>query len=285
MFGQLNGVFHTAKIPSEKIFTPIIEIEPREWQRQLQHKRQVLLVLEEILQHRELDFCLLSSSLTSILGGLGSVGYSALSLLSDAFAYQHNQTNPLPWMSINWDAWQFGNEGEIPAGKKLSEFAIQPQEGIDALQRVLLRSQYDQIVVSTGNLQSRIARWLNLQSSPEKSIAQQKSLSSRHSRPNLKNTYVAPSNDLEGKLANIFQGLLGIDLVGIHDSFFALGGDSLTGTLLISQVRQNFQVEISVRSLFEAPTIAELALVIEEILIEEIEQLTANKQEAEICDV
>jgi acyl transferase domain-containing protein/ubiquinone/menaquinone biosynthesis C-methylase UbiE/acyl carrier protein len=285
MFGQLNGVFHTAKIPSEKIFTPIIEIEPREWQRQLQHKRQALLVLEEILQHRELDFCLLSSSLTSILGGLGSVGYSALSLLSDAFAYQHNQTNPLPWMSINWDAWQFGNEGEIPAGKKLSEFAIQPQEGIDALQRVLLRSQYDQIVVSTGNLQSRIARWLNLQSSPEKSIAQQKSLSSRHSRPNLKNTYVAPSNDLEGKLANIFQGLLGIDLVGIHDSFFALGGDSLTGTLLISQVRQNFQVEISVRSLFEAPTIAELALVIEEILIEEIEQLTANKQEAEICDV
>ncbi|MUL39086.1 type I polyketide synthase [Gloeocapsopsis dulcis] len=285
-FGQLNGVFHTAKIPIEKLFTPIAEIEPTECEQQFQQKRQGLLVLEEILQFQKLDFCLLMSSLTSILGGLGSVGYSAVSLLMDAFTYQYNQKNPVPWMSINWDAWQFRTDNqEIFASTSLAEFAIQPQEGINALERILLWSQYHQIVVSTGNLQSRIDQWIKLESLQEKTTNRQINLSSRHSRPNLKNAYVAPSNDVERKLADIFQELLGIEPIGIHDNFFALGGDSLTGTVLISQVRKHFQVELPIRSLFEAPTVAELALVIEEILIEEIEQLSADEERDKTLDV
>ncbi|KYC36602.1 polyketide synthase [Scytonema hofmannii PCC 7110] len=273
-FGELNGVFHTAKVPVEKLFSPIVEIDHTECEQQFQAKVQGLLVLEEVLQSQKLDFCLLMSSLTSVLGGLGSVGYSAVSLLTDAFAYQHNQTNPVSWMSVNWDAWQFGADNQqIPTGTSLAEFAIEPPEGINALERLLLWSQYHQIVVSTGNLQSRIDQWIKLESRQEKSAAQQVNLSSRHSRPNLKNAYVAPSHDVERKLVEIFQELLGIEPIGIHDSFFALGGDSLTGTVLISLVRKNFQVELPVRSLFEAPTVAELALVIEEILIEEIEKL------------
>ncbi|GAB1541398.1 hypothetical protein NUACC21_40690 [Scytonema sp. NUACC21] len=277
-FGELNGVFHTAKVPVEKLFSPIVEIDCTEYEQQFQAKVQGLLVLEEVLQSQKLDFCLLMSSLTSVLGGLGSVGYSAASLLTDAFAYQHNQKNPVPWMSVNWDVWQFGADNQqIPTGTSLAEFAIKPPEGINALDRLLLWSQYHQIVVSTGNLQSRIDQWIKLELRQEKNAFQQANLSSRHSRPNLKNAYVAPSNYVEHKLANIFQELLGIEPIGIHDSFFALGGDSLTGTVLISQLRKNFQVELPVRSLFEAPTVAELALVIEEILIEEIEQLSSDE--------
>ncbi|MFN6559097.1 MAG: beta-ketoacyl synthase N-terminal-like domain-containing protein [Nostoc sp. ChiSLP01] len=285
-FGQLNGVFHTAKIPLEKLFSPIAEIDPKEYEQQFQQKRQKLLILEKILEFQKLDFCLLMSSLTSVLGGLGSGGYSADSLSMDAFAYQHNQKNPVPWMSINWDAWQFAtNNKQIFTSTSLAEFAIQPQEGINALERILLWSQYHQIVVSTGNLQSRIDQLIKLKSLQEKSTNQQVNLSSRHSRPNLKNAYGAPSNDVEHKLADIFQELLGIEPIGIHDNFFALGGDSLTGTVLISQVRKHFQVELPVRSLFEAPTVDELALVIEEILIEEIEQLSADCETDKTLDM
>jgi acyl transferase domain-containing protein/SAM-dependent methyltransferase len=94
-----------------------------------------------------------------------------------------------------------------------------------------------------------------------------------HARPNLKNAYVAPSNDIEVRIAEIFQELLGIEKVGIHDGFFALGGDSLTGTVLVSKLRKCFELDLPVRALFEAPTVAELALVIEEILIAELEAL------------
>ena len=105
-------------------------------------------------------------------------------------------------------------------------------------------------------------------------------LKPKHQRPaGLKNAYVAPNNDLESKLSQKFQELLGFEQIGIYDSFFALGGDSLTGSILINQLRDDFQIELPVRSLFECPTVAELTVLIEDILIQELE--TLDEQEAE----
>lgn len=71
--------------------------------------------------------------------------------------------------------------------------------------------------------------------------------------------YEAPGTLEESKLAEIWARVLGVGLVGIHDDFFRLGGDSILATQVISQVRSVFNVELSPASLFEMPTIAELA--------------------------
>ena len=71
--------------------------------------------------------------------------------------------------------------------------------------------------------------------------------------------YAAPVTSEESKLAEIWARVLGLSLVGIHDDFFRLGGDSILATQVISQVRSVFNVELSPASLFEMPTIAELA--------------------------
>ena len=70
---------------------------------------------------------------------------------------------------------------------------------------------------------------------------------------------------------------LNIKQVGIHDNFLDLGGNSLAALQVIAQVDQVFQVELPLRSPFEAPTIAELAEVIEEMLIAEIADLTEDQ--------
>lgn len=71
--------------------------------------------------------------------------------------------------------------------------------------------------------------------------------------------YEAPVTSEESKLADIWARVLGVSSVGIHDDFFRLGGDSILATQVISQVRSIFNVELSPASLFEMPTIAELA--------------------------
>jgi non-ribosomal peptide synthetase component F/acyl carrier protein len=73
---------------------------------------------------------------------------------------------------------------------------------------------------------------------------------------------VAPSTPIEKRLADIWRELLAVQQVGIHDNFFDLGGHSLIATQVISRVRDTFRINLTVRSLFESPTIAKLAPVI-----------------------
>jgi amino acid adenylation domain-containing protein/non-ribosomal peptide synthase protein (TIGR01720 family) len=71
--------------------------------------------------------------------------------------------------------------------------------------------------------------------------------------------YCAPTNAVEETLADTYAAVLGLELVGIDDSFFDLGGDSLSAMRLIATINTNLAAGLSVRSLFEAPTVRSLA--------------------------
>jgi amino acid adenylation domain-containing protein len=74
---------------------------------------------------------------------------------------------------------------------------------------------------------------------------------------------LSPRSSVEAELTQLWREILGLEQVGIHDNFFDLGGHSLLATQLLSRVRDRLQVQVPLRSLFAAPTIAELAQAIE----------------------
>ena len=92
------------------------------------------------------------------------------------------------------------------------------------------------------------------------------------SRPQLDNDIVDPRTPVEERMVEVWAEVLGLDQVGIHDNFLELGGDSLLASQVISRVIKTFRVELPLRSLFEAPTVAEMALTITENQANKAEQ-------------
>ncbi|MBG1265874.1 non-ribosomal peptide synthase/polyketide synthase, partial [Nostoc sp. WHI] len=83
--------------------------------------------------------------------------------------------------------------------------------------------------------------------------------------------YVAPRTPIEEMLAQIWAQVLKVEQVGIHDNFFEIGGHSLLATQLVSRIRNIFKVELPLRSLFAAATVAELAQEIGQLQQQDLE--------------
>ncbi|WP_449417839.1 SDR family NAD(P)-dependent oxidoreductase [Phormidium nigroviride] len=282
-FGDIHGVIHAAGVPG----AGLVQLKTTELANSvLEPKMKGTLVLDAVLKDLKLDFFVFFSSFTSIYGGFGQVDYCAANAFLDAFAHYKFARHQVLTVSINWDWWQWDSwqdallsfEPQMQASfKQMREkYGITFQEGIEALGHIL-SCQLPQVVVSTRNLQAVIEQHEDFELTTLLEKSQKDRPQSIHSRPNLKTAYIAPSNDTEYRIAGIYQELLGIDSVGINDSFFDLGGNSLIGIQLISRLRQDFQIELSIPSLFQSPSVAELAFVIEEIIINELEKLTEDE--------
>lgn len=79
------------------------------------------------------------------------------------------------------------------------------------------------------------------------------------SRPQVQQPYAPPRNAVERVMADIWKDVLGIAEVGIHDSFFDLGGHSLSATQVVTRMREIFQIDFPLRLIFQSSTIAELS--------------------------
>lgn len=89
--------------------------------------------------------------------------------------------------------------------------------------------------------------------------------------------YLSPRTVLEGKISALVANLLGIPQVGVNDNLFLIGGHSLFGTQLIARIRDNFGVELPLRSVFESPTPALLAQEIERLIVTTIEAMSEDE--------
>jgi acyl transferase domain-containing protein/acyl carrier protein len=286
-FGTLHGIIHAAGVAGGGM----MQLKTRAAAEQvLAPKVQGTLVLAEVFQELSLDFWVLCSSLSSALGGFGQVDYCAANAFLDCFAHRH--TLKYPTIAIDWGTWQqvgMAVKTRVPealAQRRIAslEAGILPEEGVEAFRRIL-QSGLPQVAVSTQDFQQKLQQSRSFQSlaatltpaqaiapTPPQTLTPESAVS-----PRLQQDLLAPQTELEQTLAEIWQQLLGIEQIGIHDNFFALGGHSLLATQVTSHIRKTLQIELPLQSLFDRPTIAQLAQAIEDLLLEEIESLTEDE--------
>ncbi|MDZ8136603.1 MAG: SDR family oxidoreductase [Nostoc sp. DedQUE04] len=259
-FGKIHGVIHAAG-NLKAVLHSIQQTSKAEAQKQFQPKVYGVFLLDKLFQGKELDFCLLTSSLASVLGGLGFISYTAANLFMDAFVHKHNQTtNSCPWFSVNWDDWGIREEQQdTEIEQTLPKFFMTPKKGVETFRRVLSMSKISQVVVSTGDLQARIDQWIKLESLRNTEFSNQGNLFSTYQRPNLHTVYVAPRNEVEQTVVNIWQEVLHIQDLGIHDNFFELGGHSLLLIQVHSKMQKIFQRDLSYVEMFQYPTISQMS--------------------------
>ena len=131
---------------------------------------------------------------------------------------------------------------------------ITPAEGFEALRRVLAGGAVPQVVVSSLDPNVLVACTDSLASQKEDSGG-----GARFARPELESNYVEPRNGVERNLVTIWEELLGVDQVGVEDSFFDLGGYSLLAVRLFGRIKKEYEIEYPISILFEVATVAELA--------------------------
>ncbi len=161
--------------------------------------------------------------------------------------------------------------------------AILPAEGVEVFRRILSMNLPPQVIVSTRDLQYQIDR-ADSAEAEDAAATQKKAEAAKpsHPRPNIKTPFVAPSNELEQTIADIWQIVLGIDKVGVNDNFIALGGHSLLAIQVISRMREAFQMDLPMDVIFKAPTVAELADTVVRTLTEQTDQDTLAQLLAEV---
>ncbi len=246
-FGPLNGVLHAAGLTDQRAFAPVKSLTPAQCEAHFRPKAYGLYALEQALGERPLDFCLLFSSLSAVLGGLGFGAYAPANAFMDAFAQRHSRSHPVAWTSVDWDAWRVQDDQAGRAGATLAQYEMLPDEGCAAFERVIAAGLPGRIIQATGDLEGRLRQWAPAETPSGAAAA-------GGARPPALSLH-----EYERRIAAIWSEVLGIEQVGLHDNFFDLGGNSLNGLQVIARLQQAFQIQLSNVALFEAPSVGALA--------------------------
>ncbi|NOK32771.1 acyltransferase domain-containing protein [Corallococcus exercitus] len=252
-FGRVDGVFYAAGDGGMATRISVDESTPEATAPLLAGRFGGLTQLAEALASRRPDFVVVQSSLTVVLGGMAVSAVAAAHAGMDALAARQARLGGTRWYTVDWDVWGVG-EGFRP------DAVISPTEGFRLLRALLTQPTGGRFLASRGSLEAR----LQVARDGTTTARAGGSASGKHPRPPLANAFVAPRDETEEKVAALWQDLLGVESVGITDNFFELGGHSLLGVQLLSRIREAFQVELSMRALFESPTVEVMTVAIVE---------------------
>ncbi|MFL5743215.1 MAG: MupA/Atu3671 family FMN-dependent luciferase-like monooxygenase, partial [Niastella sp.] len=248
-FGMIDGVIHAAGISGAEARKTINIMTRADLEYQFAAKATGLQILKDLFDKRKPDFCLATSSISVILGGLGFGVYTPANTFMDHLinAFK-NSTEEDPWISVGLDGLDLKKEGSG---------GITPEELCRLFEHVISLTNIPNIAISVGDLNRRIDKWVRLRSDEKASFAGDISKPSNAAEKNLLQSDTKGPGT-EERLLNLWKLFFGIADIGVDDDFFGIGGDSLKAMVIISRINKEFNTDLSVSELFTNPTVREL---------------------------
>ncbi|MEK7433713.1 MAG: SDR family NAD(P)-dependent oxidoreductase [Cyanobacteriota bacterium] len=230
----------------------------------------------ELCNKYQIKKLILFSSLTTILGGIGETAYiSANSFLNSFTDKYSNLDKKVSITTINWCSWKevgmakkmYDRNSELKYFFEDNDFSITLEEGNNIFNTVLNNEGITNIFISPLDIKFIQEKYTKVSISNMKNLLKEYLNTKKvnlYERPKLKNTYIEAKTDLELIIKNIWQDNLGIKNIGTEDNFFDLGGHSLLLAKMKIDLEEKLGYELPMSSVFNANTIKELAIHLEE---------------------
>jgi acyl transferase domain-containing protein len=273
-WGRIDGLIHAAGVSGNARVA--FRKDDAEVRAVLAPKVDGLAVLIRLLGDQPLDFVALLSSVNSLVGAPGLCDYAAANAALDAFPA--STVSPTAWrhvLAINYSAWRdvgMATRVVVPEARRQAweehlRAGIPPEAGAAAFARALASGR-QQVAVTPFDLVEAmaLARRGDREPAPVEPARESAGPAEPSSpaqqaqdRPELSTPYQAPSTAVERRLAEVWAELLGVQRIGVHDDFFELGGHSLLATRVLTRIAEALGARLTMRDVFDAPTIHALA--------------------------
>ncbi|WP_344854063.1 type I polyketide synthase, partial [Pedobacter jeongneungensis] len=219
--------------------------------------------LYTIFKDRALDFVWITSSLSSVLGGLSFSSYSSANLFMEHFISSRSK-ELLNWRCVGLSEMLF-DEPEVKDDHS-SKKALTPTEISELFEWSIALEDHPVLFETIEDLSLRLYKVYGTRKDTYLDSGFGSDRVRKSERPELKNDYVGADTETEKKLIVMIEDFFGIKDIGIQDNFFELGGDSLKAMVLLKQIKKEFGINFKLNSIFESQNIKQIASEIDNII-------------------
>jgi acyl carrier protein len=204
-------------------------------------------------------------SLAPLVATTGTAHDAAVETLPAAYARLCRQSSQVPWSVIHLELGREG--GQEGDGGPSSGLAVTAGGAAGALRRVVSAGLLPQVFVSPADLKAEARRRPKREEAPRAEAwpdpgaqaAGDAQAPPGRARPSQRAEYVPPRNSSERVITRVWQKLLGVEQLGVHDNFFEAGGHSLAAIQIVQRLSSVLAVKVQVDNLLKIPTVAGLA--------------------------
>lgn len=259
-FGKINGIIHTAGIKGKGFLR---ELTIGDFEEVLKPKTEGAILLDQLTERDDLDFFLLFSSATTLFGGHGNGDYVCANAFLDEYAGRSRYGNFI--QVINWTGWKEAGMFALSGSREDSVFmSIETKQAIDAMwqaigqgwERVIIGElNEDKLLgISETDMPVKLPKAFGFKRRDKDKGSKAVELHGR-----LEGSY----SEVEKNIANVFSKVLNLDVIDIYDSFYQLGGDSISAAELMKEIDKQYPGFIGISDIFTYSSVMEISEFIE----------------------